>query len=61
MYQILSFLCSNLWLGGLCTDNNSNNDGDDANNETSAARWTKHDGIRLFGITPNEQRRKERV
>ena len=44
----MKFLCSNLWLGGPCTDKN-NHDNDD-----NGTRRTKHDGGGSFGITPNE-------
>ena len=40
----MKFLCLNLWLREVCTDDAS--DTNDANNE---ARWTTHDCIRLFG------------
>ena len=39
----MKFLCQTLWLGGVCTDDDANDD--DTNEDT---RWTKHDS-RLFG------------
>ena len=49
----IKFLCLNLWLGEMCTDDSVTNDTDAnddnnyANNED--ARQAKHDCIRLFG------------
>ena len=39
----MNFLCLTLWLGGVCTDNNAN---DDANDDH--AQCSKHDCMRLF-------------
>ena len=42
----MKFLCVNLWLGELYTDNDDDND--------INIRRTKHDDIGSFGIIPNE-------
>ena len=42
----MKFLCLTCWLGGVHTDNTSDNDANDANDDD--ARWTKHDCTRLF-------------
>ena len=42
----MKFLCLNLLLGEVCTDNT---DAANANNANDDARRTKHDFIRLFG------------
>ena len=47
----MKFLCSNLWLGGLCTDNDNNcncNAKDDDDNDTL---WTNHDDIGSLGTS----------
>ena len=40
----MQFLCLNLWLGKMCTDNANH-----TNNVNDDTQWTKHDCIRLFG------------
>ena len=48
--QNMKFLWSNLWTGGLSTDDN-NDDNNDANDNT---RWTIHDCIGSLAWLPNE-------
>ena len=43
----LKFVCLNLWLGELCTDDANDDANTNANDDN--ARRTKHDCFRLFG------------
>ena len=45
------FLCSNLWIGELCTDKDDNDTNTDDDDDE---RRTKHDGMDYFGIVTNE-------
>ena len=47
----MKFLCLILWLVEMCTDTDTNNDDDDANDDV---RRTKRDYVGVTGIMPNK-------